>query len=585
MSELKLPVEIEKWLRSFNQRYGRPPRVLHIGNIANNAYNNAKLLIRAGLDCDVICHDYYHIMGCPEWEDADFEGPIEDQFLPDWGRVDLNGFQRQRWFAQGPFEDCVRYLMTRRTGDEKGSAWLWQVLCDSHPAKVARAAKTLAEADRPQATTTASMWLALKHRLGALLVGAYRPPWGQKLVSLRRWKFPLGALIFYPARIAHDLSVFLLLFCLAPVMFPLKLVKVGNRWIRNSPQRRAARSVQYWRHRFLERAQALVVMFRRQFPDRPDQLSLLDLEPLHSRFSLWTGLFQHYDIVQAYSTDPIYPLLAGKPYFAFEHGTLREIPAHETSQGRCTALSYSEAAHVFVTNSDCVDAAKRLVGERFTFINHPYDEDHGENLSGWQELRCRLMGELDADFLFFFPTRHDWVDGTGYADKANDVFLRAFCQLRKNGHRVGLICCRWGANVEHSQAMIAQQGFTKHVLWFEPMGIVRFEKTAKAAHVVVDQFKLGAFGGILFKAMSLGVPMCTFLDEDEMVRQFGEMPPVINCRTEDAVIEAMTPLIRNRDALGELSTAGRRWIKQHHACANTVIAQLSAYMQFLKLPS
>ena len=60
------------WLDKFRQQHGRSPRVLHIGNIANNAYNNAKLLNKVGLECDVICYGYYHIMGCPEWEDADF---------------------------------------------------------------------------------------------------------------------------------------------------------------------------------------------------------------------------------------------------------------------------------------------------------------------------------------------------------------------------------------------------------------------------------------------------------------------------------------------------------------------------------
>ena len=58
------------WIESFREARGRPLRVLHIGNVANNAYNNAKLLNRAGLDCDVICYDYYHMMSCPEWEDA-----------------------------------------------------------------------------------------------------------------------------------------------------------------------------------------------------------------------------------------------------------------------------------------------------------------------------------------------------------------------------------------------------------------------------------------------------------------------------------------------------------------------------------
>ena len=66
--------ELATWLDSFRQKKGRSPSLLHIGNVANNAYLNAKLLNRAGLDCDVLCYDYYHIMGCPAL------GFIDDQY-------------------------------------------------------------------------------------------------------------------------------------------------------------------------------------------------------------------------------------------------------------------------------------------------------------------------------------------------------------------------------------------------------------------------------------------------------------------------------------------------------------------------
>jgi glycosyltransferase involved in cell wall biosynthesis len=93
----------------------RPLRVLHVGNVANNAYLNAKLLNAAGLECDVLAYAHYHIMGCPEWEEGDFTGAI-DESRPDWSAVDLKGYQRPRWFAQGPIADAVAYLDARRTG-------------------------------------------------------------------------------------------------------------------------------------------------------------------------------------------------------------------------------------------------------------------------------------------------------------------------------------------------------------------------------------------------------------------------------------------------------------------------------------
>src|SRR5688500_18130008 len=100
-----------EWLLRFERDHGRPLRVLHIGNIANNAYNNAKIQRQQGIDADVICHDYYHVMGSPEWEDADFRGEIADPFYPDWWRVDLNGFSRPTWFAQGNLRTCLHYLL------------------------------------------------------------------------------------------------------------------------------------------------------------------------------------------------------------------------------------------------------------------------------------------------------------------------------------------------------------------------------------------------------------------------------------------------------------------------------------------
>lgn len=116
------------WIKHFEATRGRKPRILHIGNVANNGYNNAKVLVEAGFDCDALCYDYYHIMGCPEWEDADFTGMVRDHFMPNWRDVDLRGFQRQHWFAQGPRYWAIAYLLARRAGRGREAAILWRIL-------------------------------------------------------------------------------------------------------------------------------------------------------------------------------------------------------------------------------------------------------------------------------------------------------------------------------------------------------------------------------------------------------------------------------------------------------------------------
>ena len=56
----------EKFVESFKKKYNRNPRILHIGNIANNAYNNALILNSYGITSDVLCYDNYNIFSCPE---------------------------------------------------------------------------------------------------------------------------------------------------------------------------------------------------------------------------------------------------------------------------------------------------------------------------------------------------------------------------------------------------------------------------------------------------------------------------------------------------------------------------------------
>jgi hypothetical protein len=124
-SPLPIAAEHADWLHAFREVHGRTPRVLHIGNIANNAYLNSKILNRAGVESDVLCYNYYHVMSWPEWEDSDFAGDVEDQAFPAWERLDTGGFERPRWFAQGPVDACAEYLKARRDGRRHQAEWWW----------------------------------------------------------------------------------------------------------------------------------------------------------------------------------------------------------------------------------------------------------------------------------------------------------------------------------------------------------------------------------------------------------------------------------------------------------------------------
>lgn len=525
-------------------------RILLIGNIANNAYHDAKLLRGLGFDCDVLCADYYHVMGCPEWEDADFSQAALDPFRPDWTRIDLGEFQRPCWFVQGPLDLCLEFLAARDAGRADDASQLWRRL-----GLVNRTVPVYGFGDRA--------WLYLRafgifaSRAQRLLVSPVRV--AEKIAELRAGSGggAKSALARHAAALGGTFAV---------------LVSSA-----------LARLAQYLAHGtddgFERRSVEVVQLFEREFPGRRDRLTSEELWPFRYQWAAWRELLARYDIVQAFAADVAIPLMAGYDYVAFEHGTLRDIPYRPTVQGRLTALGYRCATHTFVTNLDCVDNARQITEGRFTFVNHPYDESTQPVAADVADLRAQLRDSLEASFLIFHPTRHDWIAGHGYADKANDVLFEALRALRRAGCRVGLVCCAWGKNVDASRAWFDAHGLTAHVAWRMPMGMAEFRRYAAASDIVADQFKLGAFGGVTFKSLAVGAVLCTYLDEASTRNIFDELPPILNCRTPEDIEAQVRSCIADPARLAGLAEGSRRWVARYHRGCEVAKIQAQMFRQ------
>lgn len=117
---------MDSFLEEFIEKKGRRPKILHLGNTANNAYQNAKILIREGYDCDVMEFLNFHANTCPEWEDAIFNSDeIDNAYYPDWRKIELHGFKRPYWFAQSSLGTAADYLIKRRTNKKIGVILEW----------------------------------------------------------------------------------------------------------------------------------------------------------------------------------------------------------------------------------------------------------------------------------------------------------------------------------------------------------------------------------------------------------------------------------------------------------------------------
>lgn len=82
-------------------------RILHIGNIANNAFNSAQKERHLGLNSFVISPDYYHVMGFPVWETHSLVVEAKDHFEP---RKFLGDIELPDWFLWGSWEGISEKL-------------------------------------------------------------------------------------------------------------------------------------------------------------------------------------------------------------------------------------------------------------------------------------------------------------------------------------------------------------------------------------------------------------------------------------------------------------------------------------------
>jgi glycosyltransferase involved in cell wall biosynthesis len=95
-------------------------RVLHLGNILNNGYLNAKFLRRRGWAADSVTIDYRHVQAQPEWEEVPVVNPKLSHFDPDWSAIDLGGYERVDWFHDIDLKDVPRLAEAISLGRPSG---------------------------------------------------------------------------------------------------------------------------------------------------------------------------------------------------------------------------------------------------------------------------------------------------------------------------------------------------------------------------------------------------------------------------------------------------------------------------------
>lgn len=517
------------WLGRFEREQGRPVRVLHVGNIANNAYLNACFLRRAGIDCHVLCYDYYDPMATPEWEATP--------------GVAAEG-RRPRWFVQGPSRVSLAYLHALLDGRRLAARVLWWRLTVLKPLLVDPRSRVVGVGVKSVA------------RIG--MGHARRARW--RLGYARSWTWSL--LKWAARRSARALGF--------DVPEPSTVPAVSAQAAAMSGGGTPASSVPLDDDlRYELRRIELVSRFREVFPHRRDVLTSSDFI-WFGNTQTWAKLFDRYDVVQCYATDPIVALLTGvRPYVAYEHGTLRDFTLGDHPVHRLNALAYREADHVFITNGDCLAYAERLGLERYSPMIHPVDVDQHERAHPGDVVEIRRR--IATDVVLLCPLRHDW------AIKGTDVHIRALPAIIASTEKtVKLLLCEWGAELAASRALIEELGVADHVEWLPPLGRHDLITHLQAADVLLDQIALPHFGATAPQGLAAGVPVVMSYEPESTTWIVGEPAPILPAFDPAGVARAVATAL-DPEWRSDFRERARTWVHRHHHPKRLVLEHCRVY--------
>lgn len=509
---------------------------IHIGNIANNGYLNAKILNRNGYPARCYAMGYTHIMGSPRWEEGRVMGRIDSQFHPDWGVIDYQGPSLPEWFFEGNFTSPIHRVPESITSSPA---------LDTH---------RLIEKLRRGWVKVASRSSFLRMSGTALKIFLSTRMEGERFLKQTMAKQPSCVIRYAVNVIGH-----------------LALVTQGE----------SARSEIKLKESALE--QLIGNILQKSNGD----VGLSSFPPV-----LAEDLLQHsFDAALlkkiagaktkfiGYATDGVFPLLAGFEYNCFEHGTIRNLPFEDTPQGRMCRAVYLNARHVFITNADNNVAARRLGLKSFSYIPHPINEDvRGEAQSNAQSIRQKIVEEFGNCTIVLHPARHHWRDNrhTDW-DKGNDLLIAAISRLVKRGENIVLITMRLGEDWEKSEKLLAELNLSGRTIWLNPLPHHQFVEYIMAADIVADQFNVPSFGSIPPKALYLGRAVLTSYAPEMHDWCYPEHPPFLRCDSNVESIEAvLLNAIKNKEFVESVGRAGKDWYEKYYS--NKVI--LSEFLKY-----
>lgn len=519
----ELATSAQDFLKQFRRARKRPLRVLHIGNAENNAYVNASIQRKWGIDADVLAMDDYSAMASPEWQDVNFRQIIADSDRPDWRSIDRNGFRRPAWFAQGPVDACVRYLLAK-TGKLPSASGLRRWL-------------------------NFERWLLTRRSLASdcvrwLIRSRTNRNVGQNGVSAS------AILLQYWGSLQLKWSE------------RMKLVPP----IARAMERNGKRAFR---------------MGRMAEGQTPTRLTVGDDAGLHietlsqGRHPYLRILLKRYDVVQCYGEHATLPFAAQhRDYFVYDQDSASGRFAFSQPDKLMFEASRLVATAVFFTGPESLAASAELGFDPERAIALPCAVDSEKLLRFARQVRAPRPGRVVR---FVTSAPHGWAENKSTHTNGNDRLLHALAIVRATGRTCRLATIAWGQDVEASKALSRQLGVADMIEWKLAMPTPLLWGEYVKSDAVIDHFGAGNFRGAALDAMLLGRRVISQIDAVHSEQFFGALPPTYFCKTPEDIARAMIRVIDDPADLAMDGAKNQTWAAHYQSSERVLALQVNAY--------
>lgn len=484
---------------------------LHIGNIAGNGFEAAKMQRQRGINSDVVNPYLTHVMSHPIWED------VEVSTFIDLNDIESLLAKNPSWVEPSYYYGGDFAVALEKLAQDKGITFevsanflefaltKWREIGRNFYRKAKKISLLFFREELH------AQHLAPKNEHEALEL--------QDLDTISIKKRSQGRKIF---KLGYEV-------CYALYLIPFKLFSVIN-----------SRGL------------------KKEFPGLPqDQYYIIPaLRHLNeiSRYYEGIALYGPWAALGAWCKD--------FRYIAIEHGTLRNYIFEDNSWARACRLGFKNATKVVVTNADCLPIS---ISERHSQTIpgiHPFES----SLSlYWADKRKRFLEESQTlPFQVILASRMQF-SSSGDA-KGSEIALRAIKELHQIDTQYRFTVFAYGSDLKQAEKIIREYGISDVVEVSPPLSRPLLMSEFSKALCILDGFSLAGSGRIQIEAWSMGTPVLSKQDLSLNLKFFSDPIPTFHAESKDEILQVVQQLSKlDRDQLLKFQQRSIDWYQANHS--------------------